>query len=43
MSLILVAKSLERVTRHAGNLTQYALFEMQGVDYRHPSGNAQLG
>ena len=43
MSLILIAKSLERVTRHAGNLTQYALFEMQGVDYRHPSGNAQLG
>lgn len=38
MSLILVAKSLERITRHAGNLTQYALFEMQGVDYRQKSG-----
>jgi len=38
MSLILVAKSLERITRHAGNLTQYALFEMQGVDYRQKTG-----
>ena len=37
MSLALVAKSLERITRHAANLAQYALFEMNGVDYRHPS------
>jgi phosphate transport system protein len=34
MGLMLVAKSLERITRHALNLTQYSLSEMKGVDYR---------
>ena len=34
VSLVLVAKSLDRITHHALNLSEYALFEMKGVDLR---------
>jgi len=34
VSFVLVAKSLDRITHHALNLTEYALFEMKGVDLR---------
>lgn len=34
VSFVLVAKSLDRITHHALNLAEYALFEMKGVDLR---------
>lgn len=34
VGLVLVAKSLERITHHAQNLAEYALFEVKGVDIR---------
>lgn len=34
VSFVLVAKSLDRITHHALNLAEYALFEMKGVDIR---------
>lgn len=34
VGLVLVAKSLERITHHAQNLAEYALFEVKGVDLR---------
>lgn len=34
VSFVLVTKSLDRITHHALNLAEYALFEMKGVDLR---------
>jgi phosphate transport system protein len=34
VSLVLIAKSLDRISHHAQNLAEYALFEMKGVDVR---------
>lgn len=34
VSLALVAKALERITHHAQNLAEYAMFEREGVDLR---------
>ncbi len=34
VSFVLVAKSLDRITHHALNLAEYALFEMKGIDVR---------
>lgn len=34
ISFVLVAKSLDRITHHALNLAEYALFEMKGIDLR---------
>lgn len=34
VNLVLVAKSLDRITHHALNLAEYALFEVKGVDVR---------
>jgi phosphate transport system protein len=34
VSFVLVAKSLDRITHHALNLAEYALFEMKGIDLR---------
>jgi phosphate transport system protein len=34
VGMVLVAKSLERITHHAQNLAEYALFEVKGVDIR---------
>ena len=34
VAFVLVAKSLDRITHHALNLAEYALFEMKGVDLR---------
>ena len=34
VSFVLVAKSLDRITHHALNLAEYALFETKGIDVR---------
>jgi phosphate transport system protein len=34
VSFVLIAKSFDRITHHALNLAEYALFEMEGVDLR---------
>lgn len=34
VGMVMVAKSLERITHHAQNLAEYALFEVKGVDIR---------
>ncbi len=34
VSFVLVAKSLDRITHHALNLAEYALFETKGIDIR---------
>ena len=34
VSFVLVAKSLDRITHHALNLAEYAIFEFKGVDLR---------
>lgn len=34
VSFVLVAKSLDRITHHALNLAEYAIFEAKGVDIR---------
>lgn len=34
VSFVLVAKSLDRITHHALNLAEYALFEKKGIDLR---------
>ena len=34
VSMVLLAKSLDRITHHARNLAEYAIFEIKGVDIR---------
>ena len=34
VNLVLVAKSLDRITHHALNLAEYAMFEREGIDLR---------
>ena len=34
VNLVLVAKSLDRITHHALNLAEYAMFEIEGIDLR---------
>ncbi len=34
VNLVLVAKSLDRITHHALNLSEYAMFEIKGIDVR---------
>ena len=38
LNMAVVAKSLERITHHAQNLAEYAIFEMEGVDIRESQG-----
>lgn len=38
LNMAVVAKSLERITHHAQNLAEYAIFEMEGVDVRESQG-----